>query len=333
MAKDGTKRGRIYFVGNVVNNGKEYTVFVYNRMETIESSEQSSGTYWYWLTYTVDTKTGKVVHQTEYDVDSESGNFLGISDNYAFFSRADGVSAIDLHNDNKIVKPLELNELIGKKTPALKGNIAYMEVDNLNLKVTTKLADIYLLNPNTLTGEKATSKLSENPAYSLKSTLPDYGKSVMINGRISGYVIDDTTTLALEALNENNNHKYYFYTIHHPSRVNFLEMTKGMKHEQSDNTLFLDGNMRGLKDSVVLVESLTALGNTGVKKMSAYDLKNRKFIWSKPVLSLYDHSDNMLYYKLYWNQDGNSFFIHSDENGYTPVSLVNAQTGKIIWKF
>lgn len=334
IAEDGTKRGRLFYVGNVAKNGKEYTVFVYNRSETIESSDQSSSTFWYWLTYTIDAKTGKKIHQTEFDVDEESGSFMGVSDKYAFFSRPDGFSAIDLHKDNKVIEPKALKKRIGSRTPSLKGKIAYLETDGYyNLRVITKAGDIYLINPTTLKGKMIADGLGLKPEYQLKNTLPDYGNSTLINGRIHGYIIDDTTTLAMEAYDPANTHKYYLYTLHHPSRENFYEMVSKMTHEKSDSTVFLEGRIMGLNKSLATVEYASALGNTGVTKLGGYDLKKCRFIWSKPALSLYDHTDNKVYYTLYWNADGNSFFIFSQENGYTPVSLVNAATGKIIWKF
>ncbi len=333
VADDGTKRGNLFFVGNVEKNGKEYTVFVYNRAETIESSEQSSGTFYYWLTYTVDTKTGKMVHQTEFYVDENSGELMGVSNKYAFFLRLNGVSAIDLHSDHQIIEPEALKQRIGNATPALKGKIAYLETKEGNLRAVTTQGDLYLLNPTTLKGKPISDELKTQPEYLLKNTLPDYGNSVLINGRIPGYIVDDTTTIAMEALDPENTHKYYLYTLHHPSRENFYEMIKGMTHTKSDSTLFLDGNIMGLNDSVALVEYSSALGSSGVKKIGAYDLKKKRFNWSKPVMSLYDHSETAVYHTLFWNTDGNSFFIYSQENGYTPVSLVNAKTGKIIWKF
>lgn len=334
LAADGTKRGKLYYVGNVEENGKEYTVFVYNRMETIESSEQSSSTFWYWLTYTVDSKTGKIVHQTEYYVGENSGSFMGVSDKYAFFIRLNGVSAIDLHKDNTVIEPEVLKKRIGSATPPLKGNIANLETDGYyNLRAITKQGDIYLLNPTTLKGQLISDELSLQPEYQLKNTLPDYGNSTLINGRIHGYIVDDTTTIALEALDPANTHKHYLYTLHHPSRENFYEMIRGMTYEKSDSTLFLDASMTGYKDSVVTVEYLSALGSTGVKKIGAYNLKTRRFIWSKPAASLYDHTGEGDYHTLFWNSDGNSFFIYSQEYGYTPVSLVDAKTGKINWKF
>jgi len=334
IAEDGTKRGRLVYIGNVKENGKEYTVFVYNRSETIESSDQGSATFWYWLTYTVDTKTGKIVRQTEYDVDEDSGSFLGISGKYAFFLRTDGVSAIDLHKDNSVIDPVALKKRIGRKTAKLKGTIAYMETDGYNsLRVTTKKGDIYLLNPTTLEGRLICDGLNLNPDFQMKLKLPDYGNSVLINGRIHCYVANDTTTLALESYDPNNTHKRFLYTLHHSSRKNFYEMIRTMTHTKADSTVFLDGSMLGLKDSVVTVEYLSALGNTGVQKIGAYSLTERKFLWSKPANSLYEYSDMGNYYVLYWNEDGNSFFIYSQENAYKPVSLVNAKTGNIIWKF
>ncbi|ASS49216.1 MAG: hypothetical protein A3D31_04190 [Candidatus Fluviicola riflensis] len=334
VAADGTKRGRLFYVGNVEKNNKEYTVFVYNRYETIESSEQSSSTFWYWLTYTVDTKTGKTVHQTEFYVDENSGNFMGVSDKYAFFLRLDGVTAIDLHKDNAIIEPEMLKKRIGSVTPALKGNIASLETDGyFNLRAITKQGDIYLLNPTTLKGKPIADNLSLLPEYQLKNKLPDYGNSTLINGRIHGYIVDDTTTLALEPSDEANTHKRYLHTLHHPSRNDFYEMIKGMTQEKSDSTLFLDGNMMGLNDSIVTVEYLSALGSTGVQKIGAYNMRTHRFLWSKPVATLYDHTGAGNYHILFWNTDGKSFFIYSQENGYTPVSLVDARTGKIKWKF
>ncbi len=334
IAEDGTKRGKLFYVGNVKEKGKEYTVFVYNRYETIESADQSSATFWYWLTYTVDAKTGKIVHQTEYDVDENSGSFLGVSDNYAFFLREDGVSAINLHKDNSIIDPEALKKRIGNKTPQLKGNIAYMEVDGYNtVRVTTEKGDIFLLNPTTLKGRLISDGLNLNPEFQLKLKLVDYGNSTLINGRIHGYITNDTTTLALESYDENNTHKRYLYTLHHSSRENFYEMMKSMTQTKADSTVFLEGDMLGLNDSIVTVEYMSALGNSGVKKIGAYSLTKRKFLWSKPAKSLYEYSEMGNYYELYWTEDGNSFFIYSQENAYKPVSLVNAKTGKIIWKF
>ncbi|MES2555397.1 MAG: hypothetical protein V4604_04555 [Bacteroidota bacterium] len=334
VAADGTKRGKLIYVGNVEKNDKEYAVFVYNRIETIESSEQSSSSFWYWLTYTVDPKTGKAVHQTEFYVDENSGMFMGVSDRYAFFLRLNGVTAIDLHKDNAIIEPEVLKKRIGSVTPGLKGNIAYIETDGYyNLRVVTKKGDIYLLNPNTLKGKPISDGLSLNPEYQLKNTLPDTGTLASISNNTYGYVINDTTSLSLEALDPNNTYKYYLYTLHHPSRKNYAEMIRGMKHEKMDSTLFLEGNMKGFKDSILTIEYSSALGSTGVKKIGAYSLKKHRFLWSKPLATLYENDDNNSYYTLYWNTDGSSFFIYAEENGYTPVSLVDTKTGKIICKF
>lgn len=334
IAEDGTKRGTLFYVGNVQKNGKEYTVFIYNRGETIESADMSSETFWYWLTYTVDAKSGKIVHQTSYDVDDNSGNFMGISDTYAFFWKDGGVTVIDLHADNSIIGPSALKKMIGKKNEVLKGRIALMETNgNSNFVVTTTLGDIYLLNPNSLKGRPITDELELDPDYQFKLKLPDYGNSTLINGRIHGYILSDTTTLALEAYDPNNTHKHYLYKLRHPSRENFYEMVSNMTQSKLDSTVFLDASILGYKDSVILVEYLSALGNTGKKKMGSYSLKTKKYLWSKPAASLYTHEGDGSYYTLYWNTDGNSFFIYAQENGYSPVSLVNAKTGKIVWKF
>jgi len=334
LAEDGTKRGTLNYAGILQNKGKEVAVFVYSRMETVESSEQSTGYFYYWITYTIDAKTGKMIHTTEYYIGDYSGNYVGCSDNYAFFTAANELYAIDLLKDNKTLKPAALKQLIGTKNPVFKQRIATLEVDTYrNLRVLTTDGDIYLINPTTLKGTLIQDGLNLESEYILYGNQAFYGTTQLIGNATLGFVLSDTTTLLMNSYDPNNTHKQYLYKASHPSRANYLEMMRHFEVQKTDSNFFLEGNIIGLKDSIVLLVYQSALGNTGVKKIGAYDLRNHQFSWTKPVKSLYTSRTGNLNYNLQWSPDGNSFFIGEVNNEYTPYSFVDARTGKIQWKF
>jgi|GEM_PF-3728200 len=334
IAEDGTKRGRLDYAGILQKEGKEFAVFVYSRMETVESADQSTGYFYYWMTYTLDAKTGKTIHSTEYYIGDYSGNYLGCSNNYAFFAAANELYAIDLHADNKTIKPSTLKQLIGAKNSDFKQKIANLEVDTYrNLRVLTTDGDLYLINPSTLKGELIKEGLNLQPEYVLFGNQTFYGTTQLIGNATLGFVLSDTTTLLMNSYDPTNTHKQYLYKASHPSRDNYVEMMRNFEVQKTDSTCFLEGNILGLNDSVVVVVYQTALGNKGIEKIGAYNLRNHQFSWTKPVKSLYKSATDNPSYNLQWSPDGNSFFIGEVNNEYTPYSFVDARTGKIRWKF
>ncbi|MDH4473823.1 MAG: hypothetical protein QE487_14555 [Fluviicola sp.] len=334
LAEDGTKRGVINYVGKSKHNGKNYAVFVYSRMETIESADQSTGYFYYWLTYTLDAKTGKQVYSTEYEIGDYSGAFIGVSDQYAFFSAKDEVYAIDLYANNKIVKPVALKALIRSKNQQIKQSIARIEVDAYrNLRVITSSGDLYLLNRTTLKGKLIEDSLKTDPAYQLSFIENFYGNTQLIGNSSLGFVLSDTTTLLLESFNPSNSYQAFLHKASHPSRQNYVEMMRNMQYEKLDSAVFLQGNILGLSDNGLTLTYLNALGSSGKEYIGLYQLDKHAFRWSKPVQSLYDPVENSNTYTLSWNPDGTSFFIGAASNNYTPFSLVDAKTGKVKWKF
>jgi hypothetical protein len=334
LAEDGTKRGVLNYVGNSKHNGKNYAVFVYSRMETIESAEQSTGYFYYWLTFTLDAETGKKIYSTDYEIGDYSGAFIGLSDQYAFFSAKNEVYAIDLFSNNKIVKPEALKALIHSKNLQIKQSIASIEVDAYrNLRVLTSAGDLYLLNRTTLKGKLIEESLKTDPAYQLSSIENFYGNTQLIGNSTLGFVLSDTTTLLIESFNPSNSYQSFLYKARHPSRQNYVEMLRNMRYEKLDSSVFLQGNIIGLSDNGLMLTYLNSLGASGSEQIGLYQLDKHAFSWSKPVQSLYDPVENSNTYTLSWNADGVSFFIGAVSNNYTPFSLVDAKTGKVKWKF
>lgn len=334
LAEDGSKRGVLNYVGNNKHSGKDYAVFVYSRMETIESAEQSTGYFYYWLTYTLDAKTGKKIYSTEYQIGDFSGTFMGVSDQYAFFSAKEEFYAIDLFSNNKIVKPNALKALIRSKNPQINQPIARIEVDAFsNLRVITSNGDLYLLNRATLKGKLIEESLKTDPDYQLSFVKNFYGTTQLIGNSTLGFVLSDTTTLLLESSNPSNSYQSFLYKASHPSRQNYLEMRRNMRYEKLDSSVFLRGNLIGLNDDGLTISYFNSLGTSGSEQIGLYQLEKHSFRWSKPVQSLYDPVENSGSYTLSWSPDGESFFIGAVSNNYTPVSLVDARTGEVKWKF
>jgi hypothetical protein len=334
LAEDGTKRGKVEFTGIIKKRGKEFAVFIYSRIEKIEAQEQSTSYYYYWISYTLDVKTGKTVHSTEYYIGDFSGNYLGCSNNYAFFKASNELYAIDLHVDNKTLKQSALIKLIGANNPVLKQKIATLEVDTYrNLRVLTTEGDLYLINPSTLKGELIKDCLNLQAEYVLYSNQTFYGTTQLIGNATLGFVLSDTTTLLMNSCNPTNSHKQYIYKASHPSRDNYSEMMSKFKLQKIDSNFFLEGNILSLKDSIAVVVYQTALGKKGKKKIGAYNIHNHQFNWEKLVESLYKSADNNRNFNLQWSPDGNSFFIGEVTNEYSPYSFVDTRTGKILWEF
>lgn len=334
VAEDGSKRGTLSFTGSVTHKNKEYFVFVYNRMEAIESADQSTGYAYYWITYTLDGATGKTVHHTQYETDGSSGNFMGACHRYAFFSADNELYAIDLHADDHTLKPDALKARIASKNPALKGNIASLEIDSYrNLRVLTTTGDLYVLHLSDLEAHLITDDLKNDPAYQLHYMKFLDGEVRMIGNANSGFALTDTTTLILNSYDPSNTHKRFLYLGTHSEPGNYLEMVRGLQLTKTDSIFFLDGSPIGVNDSLVTMTFLTALGTTGTKMIGTYHWKQHRFLWSKPASSLYTPVENSSGYTISWSQDGKSFFIGALTNDYAPFSLVDAATGKIRWKF
>lgn len=320
---ENNSKGVVAYAGTHTKGSKEFIVLSYSKDDAEDRLDNQADAHFYYVrTYTIDLKSGKVVHETKYDVTEFGGDFLGATENYLFYQSSQGVFAIDIFQSGKVIPPQQVLQMIGNENPALKGQIVSIRV-NSDQQLIAKRQDSeqFALNRETLKAIPLNTSMLLGSDYQVNATVSKFCAFCFKTTSFDQFILNDSVSLFLRTEEGAAQEKKLLHLSTNSPKNNLYGYLIPV-----DKTPFLNGFAFGEKDSVVYLSYLTNLSATGVQKIAAYNWGKHQFLWSKPINSLYTPNE-FGNYSTAWNSDGTAFLLW----GTDIVSMIDARTGKRLW--
>ncbi len=266
-----------------------------------------------------------------------TGTLIGMTNKLAIFTNYLGeFCAMEITKSKSELNTQQLINFYQERNSGKSYKLVKFEVSGRNLRAISDKGDMLILNVQNDKFELLNDQDLSSSNYEIQIGKSYLNASIEIDNQQYALVINDTLSLYLTPMSENNSHKKNLVFYKHPSRKKeSMKIYSQKEIIRTIDKIFIDSDIFGYKDSICYISGYDEISNQKSFYIGAFNLNTLKFNWklnNVELLKYLEQKEN-LNFKFGWGMEAERLYLYNNDNKYEPTICLDMKNGKLLWKY